>query len=84
VGGADFGITSTLVSNQIIDKVNDKLVEGVRFEAFGWYFAKWQRLHRAYKGLYPDGALLFQFRVLATLAILCLVAAAWSIGFFGP
>jgi hypothetical protein len=84
VGVPGCGIMSALVNNQIVDAVNDKLAEGERFEAFGWYFAKWQRLPRAYEGLYPDGTLVFQFRVLVTLAILCLVTGAWSIGFFGP
>ena len=75
------GIMSTLVSNQIVDKVNDKLVTGEQFEPLGWHLTKRWQLHRAYRRSYPDGPLLLKLRVLMILAIFCLLTLAWSIGF---
>ncbi len=43
VGVSGCGLISTLVSNQIVDKVNDKLPETEQFEALGWHLVKRQR-----------------------------------------
>jgi len=77
------GILSTLVGYEIMDKVNDKLLEGEQFDALGWHPAKRQRLHDEYRRLYPDGPLLFKLRLLMALTFFCLLTFAWSIGFFG-
>jgi hypothetical protein len=54
------GIVSTLVGNQIAEKVNEKLIEGRQFEVLGWRRSKRQQLHREYSRLYPEGAPSFQ------------------------
>jgi hypothetical protein len=76
------GIMLSLVSTEMVDKVNEKLPEGGQFGALGWYLPKTQRLHREYRRLYPDGRLLLRLRVLISVAIVCLLICAWSIGVF--
>ena len=82
--GSVCGIMSALVSDQMVDNVNDKLVEGEQFEGLGWHLVKRQQLHREYRSIYPDGPFLFRLRALVAVAIICLLICAWSLGFFGP
>jgi hypothetical protein len=80
--GSVCGIALYLVGTEMVDKVNEKLPKDEQFGALGWHLPKTQRLHREYRRLYPDGHLLLRSRVLVSVAIVCLLICAWSIGFF--
>src|SRR5260221_4140611 len=58
-----FGVVASLINFEMMDKVNEKLSEREQFTALGWYFSKYQRLHREYERLYPDGRLRLKFGV---------------------
>ena len=76
------GVVGSLVSFDMIDKVNEKLPQGEQFAPLGWYYSKSRRLNREYKRLYPDGPLLSKIRLLLALMFACLLIAAWGFGFF--
>jgi hypothetical protein len=77
------GLVATLANFEMVDKVNGKLPNGKQFAELGWYWSKFQRLHREYKRLYPAGRLLFKFRILMAMMFACLVICAWVLRFFG-
>lgn len=77
-----FGLVASLANLKIVDKVNDVLPKDKQFATLGWYSAKYQRLNREYKRLYPDGRLLLKFRVLTALAFVCLLISAWCFRIF--
>jgi hypothetical protein len=72
---------AALANAEMVDKVNQGIGRE-EFAALGWYFSKYQRLHREYKRLYPSGRLLFRVRAFTAFAVGCLVICAWSFGFF--
>jgi hypothetical protein len=76
------GMISTFTSWEMMDKVNEKLPKEERFTTLWWYASKYQRLHREYKRLYPDGRLLLKYRVLTALMFVCLLVCAWGFGLF--
>ena len=76
------GMIATFTIFEMVDKVNDRLPKGEQFESLGWYLSKYQRLRREYERLFPDGRLLFKYRVLKALMIACLLIGAWGFGFF--
>jgi len=76
-----FGLVASLINFEIMDKVNEELPEREQFAALGWYFSKYQRLHREYQRLYPDGRLRLKFRVALTLMFTCGLICAWCFGF---
>lgn len=76
------GLVATLANSEMVDKVNGKLPKGEQFAELGWYWSKYQRLHREYKRLYPGGRLLFKVRVLTAMMFACLLICAWVLGFF--
>ena len=76
------GLVATLTNLEIVDSVNDKLPQPEQFEALGWYLSKYQRLHREYKRLYPDGRLRLKVRVVTMLMFAFLLISAWCFGFF--
>lgn len=76
------GILSTILTFEMVDKVNEKLPEAEQFGQLGWYLDKKLRLNREYKRLYPDGRLLFRTRVLMAFGFVSVVVAAWGLGFF--
>ena len=81
-GGSICGVLGSLVSFEMIDKVNDRLPKDQRFAELGWYFSKYQRFNREYRRLCPDGRLLVKQRVLTALMFACLLITAWGFGFF--
>jgi hypothetical protein len=72
------GILGTIAGFEMVDKVNEKLPEGEKFEALGWNFVKGKRLFEKYKLFYPDGRLIKRVRVLRALSVACLLAAVWA------
>jgi hypothetical protein len=74
------GIASSLVTFEMVDKVNERLPEEQQFALLGRYWSKRQRLHREYKRLYPDGGLLRRLRTLVVLACSCLLICVLSFG----
>src|SRR5260370_39773079 len=68
-----FGVVASLINFEMMDKVNEKLSEREQFTALGWYFSKYQRLHREYQRLYPDGRLRRKFDSVTTLRFTCLL-----------
>ncbi len=82
-GVSTCGLTASLVWMHMVDQVNRQLPKEQQFGQLGWYFPKSIRLRRAYKRLYPTGNLLKKHDALAILGLTCLLAGAWSLGFFG-
>jgi hypothetical protein len=80
--GSISGMIATFTHFEIVDRVNDKLPKGEQFDALGWYASKYQRLHRDYRRLYPDGGLVLKARLLMALMIACGLICAWSLGLF--
>jgi hypothetical protein len=76
------GLISTFTQYEIVDQVNAKLPKSEQFDSLWWYASKTLRLHSEYKRLYPEGRLLFKFRVLMALMVSCLLVCAWALGFF--
>jgi hypothetical protein len=80
--GSICGLISTFTQHEIVDQVNAKLPKSAQFDSLWWYASKTFRLHSEYKRLYPEGRLLFKFRVLMALMFSCLLVCAWALGFF--
>jgi hypothetical protein len=76
------GLIATFTSFEIVDKVNEKLPKGERFDWLGWYATKTIRLHREYKRNYPDGHLVFKVRTLTVFMFACVLISAWGFKFF--
>ncbi len=83
VGLLILGLASSLVSSEIVEKVNDRLPKEQQFAPLWWYWPRTRRLWQEYTRLYPDGALLRKLRTLGVLAFACLVTSGWAIGLFG-
>jgi len=75
------GVVGSLVSFEMVDKVNEKLPKEEQFAPLGWYYSKSRRFNREYKRLYPDGRLLMKVRVISAVMFACLLIAAWGFGF---
>jgi hypothetical protein len=77
------GIIATFAHYEMMDKVNEKLTEGERFQPSGWCWSKSQRLRREYRRMYPNGRLLFKIRVLMAVMIALLLTCLWGFESFG-
>ncbi len=77
------GLAGGLMYFEIVDKVNERLPESERFAILWWHTGKYQRLHREYRKLYPEGRLIRRVRVITALMFVCLLISAWALGFFG-
>jgi hypothetical protein len=75
------GIASSLVSLEMVGRVNERLPKDQQFAPLWWYWPKIQRLWREYKMLYPDGSLLTRLRILGVLMFACLFTCVWAFGF---
>jgi hypothetical protein len=75
------GIGSSLVSFEMIERVNERLPKDQQFATLWWYCPKIRRLWREYKTLYPDGSLLNRLRILGVLIFACLLICFWAFGF---
>jgi hypothetical protein len=83
LGGASFwGILGALLNFEMIEKVNEKLPEGERFEWLDWNLNKYQRLKREYGKFYPNGQLLVRVRILTVLLFVWILVSAWGFGLF--
>jgi hypothetical protein len=71
-----------LTTYEMMDKVNEKLPKEEQFGALWWYASKYQRLHREYRRMYPEGGLLLKVRVLWALMFACMFVCVWEFGFF--
>ena len=76
------GIASSLVSFEMVERVNERLPKDQQFAPLWWYWSKNLRLWREYKVLYPDVSLLRNLRALGVLIFVCLFTGVWDFGFF--
>src|SRR5713101_5120719 len=76
------GIASSLVSFEMVERVNERLPKDQQFAPLWWYWSKNLRLWREYQALYPDGSLLRNLRALGVLIFVCLFTGVWDFGFF--
>ena len=60
-GGSVCGVTGTIVFNDIIAAVNEKLPPHEYFDYLFWGASKTQRLLKSYKSLYPEGKLVRRY-----------------------
>ena len=81
-GVATCGVITTLLNQQLVQMVNEKLPGGERFSPIGWYLLKTRRLHREYRIHFPNGNLILQERIFGVLMFVCLVVCARAVGFF--
>lgn len=82
VGVAVSKIVSTLISQEMVDKVNAALPRELRFSALGWYLPKTLRLHREDRRLFPGGKLTRSFVLAVAVALVCLSICAGALGLF--
>jgi hypothetical protein len=75
-------LVATVANSEIVEKVNSRLTKEEQFAPVGWYWSKFQRLHREYQRLFPDGRLLFKFWVAMVLMFAGLIVCSWGIGLF--
>ncbi len=75
------GIASSLVSFEMVEKVNERLPKDQQFAALWWHGPKNRRLWREYKMLYPGGSLLRKLCTLGVLMFACLLTCVWALGF---
>jgi len=81
-GVALCGLVTSVINQQIVTKVNERLPKESQFSAVGWYYTKSRRLHREYRRLFPSGRLLWAERAFGvTMAGFC-ICLVWAIGFF--
>jgi hypothetical protein len=76
------GLLSAIMSIQMVEQVNAKLSKESQFVLLGWYAPKTLRLFREYRRLYPGKALHLKVLSIYLVGLLCLLCAAWAIGFF--
>jgi 4-hydroxybenzoate polyprenyltransferase len=79
--GVASGIAMNAAYWAMVDKVNAKLPKDQQFSHPGWWFGKYQRLHREYRRLFPSGDLLRKAGIYSLLAFLCLSLATALLGF---
>jgi hypothetical protein len=72
------GVLGTIAGFEMVDRVNEKLPDGEKFEALGWNFVKGKMLFEKYKLFYPDGRLITRVRVLRAISVACLLVAVWA------
>jgi hypothetical protein len=66
----------------MIAEVNRKLPEGQQISYLFGHFAKYSRIFREYRRLYPNSALASCCLVCGALGMLFLLACGWQLGFF--
>jgi hypothetical protein len=67
------GLIVTFKTFEAADKVNDKLPKDQQFDRCWWYLSKYQRLHREYNRLYPEGRVVLQFQIATAPMFACLL-----------
>ena len=73
------GLLSTINNWEMMEQVNARLAETGRFEALGWHWSKYRRLHQQYKKYYPAAPLLFRQRLLLIVSAVGVLLAAWGL-----
>jgi hypothetical protein len=76
------GMTGMFKTFEAVDKVNEKLPKDQQLDHGWWYLSKYQRLHRKYQRLYPEGRVLVQFQIAAALIFACLLIFGWGFRIF--
>jgi len=81
IGVSALGLLSTVVSQRMLDQVNERLPKDQQFSPLGWYFQKTIRLHSEYRRLFPGGNLATRVWTMMALMFACLLIGAWAIAF---
>jgi len=76
------GLSATIVFQQIVDAVNQRLPQDQQFDPLWWYWPKNRRLMAEYRRHYPARTLEFKYRILLGAAFVSLFVVLWAIGFF--
>jgi hypothetical protein len=79
---ATAGLYSTIVFQEMVDAVNERMPQGEQFNPLWWYWPKSQKLMVEYRRLYPDRTLVGKYKISVAAGIMSLFALAWAIGFF--
>jgi len=74
------GVWATIISMNVVDKVNKHLPENQRFGQLWWGLGKRLRLRREYRRQFPDGRDLRRLDLITALALGALVILAIDIG----
>jgi hypothetical protein len=76
------GLSATLVFQQMVDAVNQRLPQDQQFNPLWWYWPKSRRLVAEYRRHYPDRTLEIKCRIWVAAAFVSLLVGLWAIGFF--
>ena len=76
-------LCSGFIMFAMIGEINRKLPEQERIGYFFGHLAKYLRIFREYRRLYPKGRLLLFHHVSFAAAMALLLAAGWRLGLFG-
>jgi hypothetical protein len=80
---ATAGVYSTIVFQQIVDAVNQRMPQHQN-DSLWWSWLKYRRVIAEYRRLYPDRTLEGKYRISVAAAFVSLFALAWAIGIFSP
>jgi hypothetical protein len=72
-------VASSIVTNQILNAVNERLPPEQRIGPWFWYWGKYCRLYREYRRLYPDGRLIKKGGILIIVGATSFLAAVTCI-----
>ena len=75
-----FVLWGVVVSLETVEKVNDLLPQGQRFQALGWYYGKRRRFEKECERLFPDRKLRRKERTLMLLGTIALLGACLAMG----
>jgi hypothetical protein len=81
-GSITLMISSNLVLYAIVGEVNRKLPEDQQFKYLFWYPAKFGKVKKEYRRLYPKSRLALMFNVCVGVSALLMLACVWRLGFF--
>jgi hypothetical protein len=76
------GLYSSIVFQQMVDAVNQRLPQDEQFNPLGWSWMKYRKLLVEYRQFYPDRALEKKVKRLGVVGFGALLVALWAIGFF--
>jgi hypothetical protein len=76
------GLYSSIVFQQMVDAVNQRLPQDEQLNPLGWYWTKYRKLLVKYRQFYPDRALEKRVTTLGAIGFAALLVAVWAIGFF--
>jgi hypothetical protein len=73
---AIFGLTSSAIMNEMVDKLNRILPEQNRFSPMWWWPIKYFDFLHTYRDAFPEDKLLFWYRVTLFCGFTTLIASA--------